>query len=78
MVALTGEGRDVIVLVQQQQLELGGGAERGGAIVTGLYGECVILPFLAVKDLRGADNTCVAVDGEATSVVLTCKKIIKR
>lgn len=71
MVALTGEGGDVIVLVQQQQLELGGGAELGGAIVTGLYGECVILPFLTVKDLCGADSTCVAVDGEATSVVLT-------
>ena len=71
MVALTGEGGDVVVLVQQQQLELGGGAERGGAIVTGLYGEGVILPFLAVQDLSGADNTCVAVDGKATSVVLT-------
>lgn len=71
MVALTGEGGDVVVLVQQQQLELGGGAERGGAIVTGLYGEGVILPFLAVQDLSGTDNTCVAVDGEATSVVLT-------
>lgn len=71
MVALTGERRDVVVLVQQHQLELGGGAERGGAVVTGLDVEHVSLPVLPVKDLRGADNTCVTVDGEATPVVFT-------
>lgn len=71
MVALSAEGRDVIILVQQRQLQLGEGAQWGGAVVTGLNGERVVLPFLAVKDLRGADDTGVAVDCEATSVVLT-------
>lgn len=65
------EGWVVIVLVKQQQLELGGGAEGAGATVTCLYGDCVILLLLTVKDLCAADNTCVAVDGEAASVVLS-------
>lgn len=71
MVALTCERGDVIILVQQHQLKLGGGAEWGGAIITGLYVECVILPFLTVKDLCGANSTCVTVDCEATYVVVT-------
>lgn len=71
VVALSAEGRAVIILVQQHQVKLGEGAQWGGTVVTGLNGECVVLLFLAVKDLRGADDTSVTVDGEATSVVLT-------
>lgn len=74
MIVLAGKGRDVIVLVQQHQMELGEGAEWGGAIVTGLDGECVILHFLPVKDLCGANGSGVTVDGEPTSVVLTCRQ----
>ena len=71
MVTLAPERGDVVVLVQQQQLELGGGAEGGGAIVPGLNVECVVLLLLTVQELRGADNARVTVDGEATSVVVS-------
>lgn len=77
MVAFTCEGGDVIVLVQHQQLDLGGGAEWGWTIVAGLNGDGIILLLLTVKNLRGADRTCVTVDSETASVVLTLRQLEK-